>query len=69
MNCATNQFPELKFLGPQNKPHVVHGLGKHYNMRFGIKLVNFTYEIRLIPCACNFCPYSLEQPWIPGLPA
>ena len=36
--CATNQFPELKFLGPQKKPHGVSGLGKNYNIRFDTKL-------------------------------
>ena len=29
MYCAQNQFPELNFLGPHNKPHVVRELGKH----------------------------------------
>ena len=36
--CAINQFTELKFLGPHNKPHGVRGLCKNYHMRFDPKL-------------------------------
>ena len=43
--CATNQFPELKFLGTYKKPHGVCELGKHYHMCFDIKLVHDTYAI------------------------
>ena len=31
---ATNQFPELNYLGTHNKPQYVHRLGKHYHMHF-----------------------------------
>ena len=46
MYCATNQFPELKFLGTHNKPHGVHGLGKHYHIRFDTKLGHGICAIR-----------------------
>ena len=69
MYCVTNHFPSLKFLRPQKKPSGLHGLGKHYNMRFDTNLGNGTYTLCRIPCAFTFCTYSLGQPWIPGFPA
>ena len=60
--CATNHFPELKFLGPQNKPHGVRGLGKYYHMRFDTKLGHGTYAIRFISCACTSLTSILDQP-------
>ena len=66
MYCATKQFPELKFLGPQNKPNGVHGLGKNHHMRFDPKLGHGTYAIRFTPCACTSCTSILDQPWVPG---
>ena len=48
--CATNQFPELNFLGPHNKPHSIHRYGKNYHMRFDNKLGHGTYAIHCIPC-------------------
>ena len=66
MCCPAKQFPSLKFLGPQNKPHGLRGLGKHYNTRFDTKLVHGTYAIRRVPCAYTFCTYSLDQTWIPS---
>ena len=69
MYCATNPFLTLNLSGPHNKPHGVRGLGKHYHMRFYTKIVNGTYSIHCIPCACTLFTYSLDQPWIPGIPA
>ena len=69
MYCATNQFPELKFLGPHKKPHCVSGLGKHYHICFHPKLGHGTYAIHRIHFAFDSCTYSLEQPWIPSFPA
>ena len=68
-HCYTNQFTELKFLGPQNKPNGVCGLGMHYHMRFDTKLGHVTYEICQIPCDCTLCTSSLDQTWIPHFPA
>ena len=53
--CATNQFPELKFLGPHNKSHGVLGLGKHYHMSFYPRLGHVTYSIRRISCDFTQC--------------
>ena len=38
-------------------------------MRFDPKLGHGSYEIHCIPCSCTSFTYSLEQPWITGLPA
>ena len=65
--CATNQFPELKFLMPHNKPHGVRGIGKHYNMSFDPKLGHKTCAIRQITCVCNLCTYIIDQILIKGL--
>ena len=62
INFATNQFPELKFLGPHNKPHGVRGLGKNYYKCFDPKLGHGRYAIRPIPCACTSCTSILDQP-------
>ena len=51
MCCDTNQFPELKFLGPHKKPHGVHGLVKNYHIHFDTKLGDVTYKIRCISFA------------------
>ena len=67
MYCATDQFHEFQFLGPQKKPHGVYGLGKHYHMCFDPKLGHGMCEIRHIPCACNPCTSMLEQSWDPGM--
>ena len=69
MYCATNQFPELQFLGPCNKPNGVHVLGKHYHIRFYPKLGHITCSMRYIPCACTMCTSMIDQPWFPGMPA
>ena len=53
MYCATNQFPELNFLGPHNKPNSVCGLGNNIHMSFDPKLGHVTYAIRCISCACT----------------
>ena len=50
MYCATKQFPEMYFIGPHNKPHVLRGLGKYYHMRFYPKLGHGICAIRSIPC-------------------
>ena len=68
MYCETNQFTELKFLGPHNKPHGACGLGKNYHMRFNPKLGHGEYVIHHTPCACTLCTSSIEQPWIKGFP-
>ena len=61
--CEKKRFPEFQFIGPHNKPHVVSGLGKHYNMRFDTKLVHCGYMIRCLPCVCPPCTYIINQPW------
>ena len=63
--CATNNFIELMFQGPHNRPHGVRGLGKHYHMHFYPKLGHGTYPISIIPSACNLCTSILDQPWVP----
>ena len=68
MYCATNQFPELNFLGHNIKPHGICGLSQHYHMRFYPRLVHGAYEIRFIPCSFTFCTSIFDQPWSPGLP-
>ena len=65
--CATNQFPELKFLGPHNKPHDVHGLVKHHHTFFDPKIGHGTDPIHRMLCACTLCTSIIEKPWIPGL--
>ena len=69
MYCDINQFPNVNIVGPHNKPHGVHGLGKNYHMCFDTKIGHGTYGIFRIPCACTSCTYSLEQPRIKGFPA
>ena len=68
MYCSTNQFPELCFIGPNNKPHGVRVLGNHYHMSFDPKLGHVTCAMRCIPCYCNFCTSIIHQLWIPGIP-
>ena len=36
--CATNQYPELQYFNPHNKPHGVRRLDKDYHMRSDTKL-------------------------------
>ena len=60
MYCATNQFPELKSLGPNNKPHGVRGLGKHYHMCFDTKLVHGTCEMHSIRFDCPTCTSMID---------
>ena len=69
MYCATNQSPDLKFLGPHNKPYGVCVFCKNYQMIFDTKLVHVTCEVRHIPCACSLCTFILDQPWNPVFPA
>ena len=69
MYCATNQSPELKFLGPHNKPYGVCVFCKNYQMIFDTKLVHVTYSICRIHCGCTLCTSSLGWPWIPCFPA
>ena len=66
--CATNQFPEMQFLGTRNKPHGVCRLGKHYHMRFDPKLGHVRCSIHRIPCACHPFTPRLNQPWDLGIP-
>ena len=66
MYCATNQFTELMFLWPHNKPHGVHGLDKNYCMLFDPKLGNDKYAIHHISCDCTSCTSIIDQPWITG---
>ena len=68
MYCATNHFLELNFLVPHNKPHGVHGLGKHHHMRFDTTLGHGTCEIRHTPCAFTLFNSILDQTWVPGIP-
>ena len=65
---ATNQFPELQFLGPHHKPNGVRGLDKNYHMHFGIKIGHDTCEISHIHCAWTSCTYILYQLWVTGIP-
>ena len=50
---TTNQFPELQFCVPHNKPHDVSGLSEQYHMRFDTKLGHETCSIQHSPCMCN----------------
>ena len=63
MYFTTNQFRELAFCGPHNKPHVARGSGKHYHIRFDPKLGHGTYAICCIPCVCTKYTYTLDKPW------
>ena len=65
--CATNQFPELQFIGTHNKSHGICGLGKHSHMRYDTKLGHVTCTIRRIPCACTPFASILDQPWVTGI--
>ena len=69
MYCATNQIPELNFLGPHNKPHGVRGLGKHCRMSFYTNIGHDTYATGSIPCNCTYCTSILNQLFIPGFPS
>ena len=51
--CTNNQFPELEFCGPHNKPHGARGLIKYYHMHFDTKLGHGTCEMNLISCSCT----------------
>ena len=64
-----NQFPEFQFISSHNKPNVIRGLIKHYNMRFDPKLGHGKFAIRHISCACTLCTSIIEQPWAPYIPA
>ena len=67
MYFFTNQYPELQFLGPHNKPHDVCGLGKHNHMRFDPKIGHGTCAIRHIPCARTSCTSIIDQILVKGL--
>ena len=66
---ATNQFIELKFLGPHNKQHGVRGLGKHSHMCFDPKLVHGICVIHSITYMCTQCISTLDQPCTSGIPS
>ena len=68
-HCDTNQFPEIKFLGPNNKPHGVCGLGNHYHMIFYPKIGHGIYAIRRIPYVYNLRTSIIDQLWIPVFPS
>ena len=68
MYCDKNQFPELTFCGPYNKPHGVRGLSKNYHIFFGNKLVHSTCEICYITYASTQFKSTIDQPWTPGIP-
>ena len=59
MYCATKQFTELQFPEPHKKQHGVSELGKHYHIRFDIKIGR----------ACTSCACIMDQPWVPVFPA
>ena len=67
--CSTNQFTELNFLGPHNKPYGVCGLGKHYYIRFDVKVGHGTCAINCMTCACTLWNSILYQPYITSLKA
>ena len=67
--CAKKQFPKFQFLGPQNKPRGVHGLGKHYHMCFDTKLGHGKCAIRHITFGCPPCTSMLDQPWSSDIPS
>ena len=69
MYCNKNQFPESPFCGPNSKPHVARGMGKHYHLRFDPKLGMGECAILHIPCACVACTLILDKPWISGIPS
>ena len=69
MYCATNHLHDLKFLGPQNKPHSVCRLVKHYQICFDPKLGHGIYTILLINYDCTSCTSIFDQSWIPVFPA
>ena len=62
---AKKHYPELKFLGPHKKSHVLRGLGKHYHMCFDPNICHRTCAICHIPCACPPRTSILDQPWDP----
>ena len=66
--CATNQFTELQFIGPHNKPYGVRRLCKNYHMHFDPKLGHVKCTICGIPCDCTLCTSIMDQPWVPGFP-
>ena len=58
----------ISICSTHNKPHGVHGLGKHYYMCFYPKLGHITCVICSIPCAWTQFTYILDQPWTPSVP-
>ena len=62
MFSATNKFPEIKFVGPHNKPHGVRAVGKHFHIRFDPKLGYVTYAIHHTSIACTLCTLLLTKP-------
>ena len=64
---TTNQFPQLPFFGPHNKPRVVCGLIKHYHMHFETKLGCGTCAIRCITSVFTLYESILDKPWTPGM--
>ena len=65
--CDTNQFPELPFCGPHQKPHGARGLSKQYNLLLDPKLGHGICVIFRILCACVTCTSMIDQPWISGI--
>ena len=68
MYFNTNQFPELSFYCPHNKPNSKRVLGEHYNVCFDTKLLHGTCAIYFIPCVCTQCTYTIDKPCSPGVP-
>ena len=69
MYFDTNQLPTLPFCGSHPKPHGERGLGKHYHLRFDLKLGHGIFAIRRIPCACVACTSMLNKTWISSIPS
>ena len=57
----------MKFFGPQNNPHVVSGLSKHYHVCFYPKLGHVPCEIHSIPFTCTQLTSTLDKPWNTGV--
>ena len=68
MYCTTNQFTELQFCGPHNKPNVSPRLGESYHTNFDPKIGHGTRSINYNNCECYQCTYALEKPWDTDLP-
>ena len=66
--CTRNQFPIFPFCGPNNKPHGVRGLSKHYHKSFYQELGHVTCEICCITFACTQFTSNIDKPWTQGVP-